>query len=86
MQVAARSFREPGPDVRVLVRGVVVDHQVQIEIAGDIGFDVLQELLMSVTGGALRDDLTVDDIESGEQRRRSMPIVVVGRPYLSPSD
>ena len=71
-------------DLRVLVRRVVVDHQVEIEVARDIGFDVLQEaqeLLMSVAGAALRDDLTVGDIESGEQRRRSMPIVVVGHPF-----
>lgn len=84
MQVEAGPFREPGPDLRVLVRRVVVDHQVEIEVARDIGFDVLQEaqeLLMSVAGAALRDDLTVGDIESGEQRRRSMPIVVVGHPF-----
>ena len=36
---------------------------------------------MSVAGAALRDDRTVGDIESGEQRRRSMPIVVVGHPF-----
>ena len=62
MQVEAGPFREPGPDLRVLVRRVVVDHQVEIEVARDIGFDVLQEaqeLLMSVAGAALRDDLTV---------------------------
>ena len=84
MQVEAGSFREPGPDLGVLVRRVVVDHQVEIEIARDIGFDVLQEaqeLLMSVAGAALRDDLTVGDIESGEQRRCSMPIVVVGHSF-----
>ena len=36
---------------------------------------------MSVAGAVLRDDLTIGDIESGEQRRRSMPIVVVGHPF-----
>ncbi len=43
MQVEARSFGEPGADLRVLVSGVVVDHKVKIEVARDIGFDVLQE-------------------------------------------
>ena len=53
MQVEAGSFREPGPDLRVLVRRVVVDHQVEIEVARDIGFDVLQEAqeLPDVGGG-----------------------------------
>ncbi len=84
MQVEARSFGEPGADLRVLVSGVVVDHKVKIEVARDIGFDVLQEpqeFLMSMAGAALADDLTIGDIESGEQGRRAVSIIVVGHAF-----
>ena len=46
----------PKANFRVLVGGVVVDHQMDIQITGDVGIDVtqkLQELLVAVALFAL---------------------------------
>ena len=65
----------------MLVSRVVIDDEVEIEVARHVGLDVLQEaqeLLVPVAGAALRQNLPVGDVESGKQRRRPVTDIVVG--------
>src|SRR5947207_15812324 len=51
VHVIARMYREPGADFRVLVRGVVIDDQVQLELRRHAGVEMAQEreeLLMAM--------------------------------------
>ena len=57
---------EPSLDLRMLVSGVVVDDQMQIETFRRIAVDGAQEaqkLLMAMTVHALADDLPGGDVE-----------------------
>ena len=81
MDVIARAFREPGAHFGVLMGGVIVDDQVQIEFRGHAGIEVVQEgeeLLMAMARFALGDDLAGAGLEGGEQSRGAMPVVIVG--------
>jgi len=65
----------------MFVCGVIIDHEMHIEILGYAGIDVSQEgekLLMSVASLALGDHFTVGDIERGKQRGGAVTDVVVG--------
>ncbi len=78
----ARMLRQPRVDVGVLVRGVVVDDQMQIKRLGGAPIQMLEkakELVVSMLGQARADHFTADDVERGEQRRRPMPLVVMGQ-------
>ena len=69
MQGEARSLRQPCANLRMLVGRVVVDDEVQVEIARHVGLDVFQEaqeLLVAMAGSALRHDLSVGDVERGK--------------------
>jgi hypothetical protein len=44
VHVKARSGREPAPDLGVVVRRVVVDDEMDIELLRDRGLDVAEEL------------------------------------------
>ena len=71
---------EPGPDLGMFVRRVVVDDQVEFSPGWGLAVDLIEEadeFLMPVTGHALADDLAVEDIERGEQRGRAVAFVVV---------
>ena len=72
---------EPALDLRVLVRGVVVEDRVD-HLAGRHraldGVEELDELLMPVVRHAAADDLAVEHVEGGEQRRRAVALVIVG--------
>ena len=60
--MVSRSPCEPGSDLRVLVGGVVVGDEVNVEGFGDVGVDVAQEgekLLVAMALLALGDDLSV---------------------------
>ena len=75
----ARTASEPGAHFRVFVRGVVVHDQVHVEILGHALLDVPQErqiLLMPMARLALREDLSVGDIQRCKQGRRPMMNVV----------
>lgn len=76
-----RGFGQPVSDLLLLVRGVVVHHQVQLLVR--IGTrDLLeerQEFLMTVTRLALPGDLSGRDLERGE--KRGVPYIVVGLPF-----
>ena len=81
MQVKARVLVEPKLDLVMLVGGVVVEDQVEIEGFGRLLIDGAQEaqkLLMAVTPHALSDDRTGGDIKGGEQRSCSMPLIIMG--------
>src|SRR3954468_19706501 len=64
----------------MLVGGVVVDHQVQIEVGRRALVDDAEEadeLLVAVPLGAMSDDGARLHVEGGEQRRGTVPLVVV---------
>ena len=80
VDVIARSLGEPGFDFGVLVGGVVVDDQMDIEIVGHVGIDVTQEreeFLVSVAFLALADDLAAGDVQGGEQRCGAVSDVIM---------
>jgi hypothetical protein len=71
VDVIARSPGELGFDLGVLVSGVVIDDEMDIEIVGHVGIDVTQEredFLVPMTLLALADDLAAGDIQGSEQR------------------
>jgi hypothetical protein len=81
MDVEARAGGEPATDLGMLVGGVVVDDQVDVERLGDGSLDVaeeLQELLVAMPALALREHLARGDVERREQRRGAVMDVVVG--------
>ena len=70
VHVEARMPLEPGLDLGVFVRGVVVRDQVQLEFGGSLLVDQREELdplLMAMLRLAGADDLTGCDIDRGEQ-------------------
>ena len=80
VQVKAGVTHQPRAGLGMLVRTVVINHEMHFEFGRDIGIDLLQEakeLLMSVPCPALGQDPAVGDIESGEQGRGAMALVVV---------
>ncbi len=79
----ARPLGEPVADQRGLVGGVVVHDEMDVEIVGDVGFDLVQELAelgRAVAGIALADDTAGGDVEGGEQGGDAMALVVVAHP------
>ena len=71
---------EPGSDLGMFVRGVVVGDQVHVEMLRRLAVDGAQELepfLMPVPLHALADHAAGGDVESCERRRRAMAFVVV---------
>ncbi len=82
--MVARSRRQPSPDLGVLVRGVVVDDEVDVQVLRDIGIDMAQEreeLLVAMALLALGEDGSGGDVQGREQGRGSMSHVVVGHPF-----
>ncbi len=72
---------EPGTDLCVLVGRVVVEDDVNQLSGRALGLDGIEkadELLMPVPLHAATDDLAFQHVEGGKQRRRPMPLVVVG--------
>lgn len=74
---------EPISDCRRLVSGVIVHDDMNVHVLGNIGFDLSEELfkfLGAMAVIALADDLAGRGVEGGEQRRRSVPCIVMGAP------
>src|SRR5580704_13836340 len=72
---------EPCADLGMLMRRVVVDDQVQVHLGRDFAVDLVEEtdeLLMPMAAHALADDLALQHVEGGEQRRRAVALVVMG--------
>ena len=83
VDMETRMRGQPAPDPGVLVSGVVVDDQVDLEVSRDVGVDVLQEaekLLVTMPLFALGEDLAGNDIERGKEGQGAVPDVVVGHP------
>lgn len=71
VQVKARPAGEPRPHLRMFVTGVIVEDQMDGERRRHVGLHFAQkgeELLMPVARLAAGEDLTVGDIERGEER------------------
>ena len=71
MEVPARPRGEPGLDLGMLVGGVVVEDDVDLEVGRHGLLDRAQEakeLLVPVPRAALRQDGAVEQVESSEQR------------------
>jgi hypothetical protein len=76
----ARVPSEPGFDLGVSVRGVVVDNGMDQVVDWDRTLDGIEEadeLLMPVSLHAAADDLAVEHVEGGEQRRDAVALVIV---------
>ena len=81
VNVPTRTSCEPSSDLGMLVGGVVVDDEMDIELGRHIGLDVAQEgeeLLVTMAGFALGDDRAVEYVEGGEQCGCTVALVVVG--------
>jgi hypothetical protein len=64
----------------VLVGGVIVDDEMDVEFCRNIGLDVPQEgeeLLVAMAGFALGEDGTVEEVERREEGRGAVSFVVV---------
>jgi hypothetical protein len=72
---------EPVDHLGVLVGGVIVDDSVNRLASRDLALDGVEEadeLLMPVALHAAADDITLQDVEGGEQGGRAVALVVVG--------
>ncbi len=70
VNVPTRTAGEPGPDLGMLVGGVVVDDEMDVELRRHISFDVTQEgeeLLVTMAGFALSDDCAVEHVEAANR-------------------
>src|SRR5216684_6382262 len=79
VQLAARIALEPAFHRVGLVRAVVVEDEVQVEMGRGLAQELPQEgqeLLGAVTGQAFADDLATCHVESGEQRGGPVALVV----------
>jgi len=64
----------------MLVGGIVVNHQMNVEIRRNFRLDVLEkpkEFLVPVTRTALGENLAIRDIEGSKQGRSAMPDIIV---------
>ena len=78
-----RVARQPGLDLRRLVRGVVVHHEVYVRSLGHLGVDSLEEveeLGCPVAFVTFSDHRAGGDVERCEQGRRAIADVDVGPP------
>ena len=69
MHVEARPLRQPGAHLGMLVGGVIIHHQVDIQFGGNTGLQAAQEgqeLLMAMAGLALGKDGTRGNVECSE--------------------
>ena len=80
VDMKARPLCQPTSDLRMLVGGVVVDHQMNLEIGRHVAVDMLQKgqkLLVPVARATLGEHPTVGDVERGKQGCRAMSKVIV---------
>ena len=81
IHVEARPLCQPGAHLGMLVGGVIVHYQVDMQFGGNTGLHAAQErqeLLMAMTGLALGKDGTRSNVESRKERRGAMADIVVG--------
>lgn len=81
MHVPTRPGRQPGFDLGVLMRGVVIDDHMDVQPGGHGRIGAAQEgeeLLMPMAGFAFG---AIEHIERGKQGRHAMAHVIVGNPF-----
>ena len=81
VEMEAGVLFQPRLDLGMLVGGVVVDDQVDVEPLRRLAVEPAQEteeLLVPVPLHALADDRAVEHVERREQRRRAVALVIVG--------
>ena len=81
VQMKTRVLVEPCRHLGMLVGGIVVEHEMEIEFWRSVAVDgsqEAQELLMPVALHALADHRPGGDIEGGEQRGRAMALIIMG--------
>ena len=86
VKLEARVTQQPALDQRCLVGAVIIEHHVDVEVGRHFLVDAVQEtseLDLAVPTLGLADDPAGDDVEGREQRRGSVPPVVVGAPLGS---
>ena len=78
---------KPGPDLGMLMGGVVVEDDVDGLVRRDLGVDHVQEadeLLMPVALHVAPDDRPVEHVQGGKQSGRSIAFIVVGHGAETP--
>ena len=83
MQVVSGPAGQPRLDLGMLVGGVVVDDEMDVERCGHVGVDVVQEgeeFLVAVTALTLRQYLAGGYIQGGKQGRGAVAHVFVRHP------
>src|SRR5687767_9328186 len=84
MQVPARMCGKPGIDLRMLMRAVVIDDRVDVEMIGYDGLDLAQEaqeFLMAMAWLAGTEHSAGQHIKSSKQCGRTVPLVIVGNSF-----
>ena len=87
MKMIARVAGEPGFDRWRFVGGVIVEHQMDVEIGRHGLLDLRQEFAefdCAVALVAAADDPTGSDVQGGEQRGRAVALVVMAAPLDLP--
>lgn len=77
----ARSFREPALNYGSFVGTVVIENQMHIEAPGNRFIDSIEELpklRATMPPMTFPNDLARLNVQSGEQRSRAMPFIVMG--------
>src|SRR5438552_16416892 len=80
----AWALAQPAPDERRLVRGVVVEDQMNVELRGDRRIDGVEELAKlhgPVAAMTAADDRAGLDVQGREERRRAMAHIVGRAPF-----
>ena len=81
METEARSLGEPGTHLGMLVGGIIVDQEVEVEPGGHLAIDAAQEreeLLMTLSPGTGARHLAGGHVEGGGHGRGPVTDVVTG--------
>jgi len=80
MEGPTRVAREPSPNLRMLVHGIVVEDHVDRLALGYLALDGIEEtdeFLVAMPLHVAADDRAIEDIERREQCRRPVPLVIM---------
>jgi hypothetical protein len=72
---------QPGSELGMFVRCIVVDNQVQFPFGRGLAVDLIEEadkFLMPVARNALADDPALQHVKRGEQSRCAVTLVIMG--------
>lgn len=84
MQVIAGTFLQPRGDPGSLVRGIVIEHEVDLHPRRDLPFDLVEKahgFLLPMLSLALADDPAGGNLQRCEQGRCAVPIIIVGAAF-----